>query len=93
VLRANDPQVGYAVAANLVRYDLSAAARDSDVPMLLLRGGLDRAVNQALRRTLPAVEGRAGFTLIEVPRGGHCANLDATADVRRELLKFWAANA
>jgi pimeloyl-ACP methyl ester carboxylesterase len=93
VLRTNDPQVGYAVAANLVRYDLREAARASRVPMLLLRGGLDRAVNRALRRTLPAVQGRAGFTLVEVPHGGHCANLDATDAVRRELLRFWTANA
>jgi pimeloyl-ACP methyl ester carboxylesterase len=89
VLRENDPRVGYAVAANLVRYDLSAAARKSRVPMLLLRGGMDRAVNRALRRTLSKVQGRPGFTLIEVPRGGHCANLDATEDVRRALVKFW----
>ena len=92
VLRANDPQVGYAVAVNLCRYDLTDIALTSRVPLLLLRGGQDRAVNRALRRSLPAVRGRPGFTLVEVPKGGHCANLDATGQVRRELLKFWSVH-
>ncbi len=89
VLAGFDPAVGKAVAANLVRYDLLENARTATVPILLLRGGRDHNVNMALRRTLPKMQGLPHFTLIELPEGGHCANLDATGMLRRELLRFW----
>ena len=90
VLRKFDPEVGYAVAANLVRYDLTANAVSTRVPMLMLRGGRDKQVNRALERALKAMRGLPHFRLVEVPAGGHCANLDATDVVRRELLEFWS---
>ncbi|MEI9900712.1 MAG: alpha/beta hydrolase [Hyphomicrobium sp.] len=91
VMREFDPQVGHAVAFNLVKYDFIAdAAAAADLPILMLRGSRDVAVNAALGRTLRAMEGLAQFTLVEVPGGGHCANLDAGEQVRHELLAFWA---
>jgi pimeloyl-ACP methyl ester carboxylesterase len=89
ILKDYDPAVGYAVASHLVQYDLIARGMEARVPILLLRCGLDRPVNAALGTTLKAMRGRPHFTLVEVPTGGHCANLDATEDVRRELLSFW----
>ena len=35
------------------------------------------------------MRGRPNFTLVEMPEGGHCANLDATDQLRAELLRFW----
>lgn len=91
VMREFDPHVGHAVASNLVQYDFIAdAAASTDLPMLMLRGSRDVAVNAALGRTLRAMQGLPHFTLIEVPGGGHCANLDAGEQVRAELLGFWS---
>jgi len=84
-----DPGVGRLVAANLARYDLRAEAMAARLPILLLRGGRDAAVNAALGPTLEAMRGRPGFTVVELPEGGHCANLDATAAWRAALLGFW----
>ena len=56
----------------------------------MLRGARDRAVNAALGSTLSAMRGRPNFTLVELPTGGHCANLDATDAWREALLAFWS---
>ncbi|HEY9010327.1 MAG TPA: alpha/beta hydrolase [Devosia sp.] len=84
-----DPHVGAPLTENLAGYDLIANAVAASLPILMLRGGEDRAVNAALGPTLAAMQGRPNFALVEVPTGGHCANLDATDDVRRELEGFW----
>ncbi|RYE88731.1 MAG: alpha/beta hydrolase [Hyphomicrobiales bacterium] len=84
-----DPLVGAAVLDNLGDYDLIANGVAARLPILMLRGGQDRAVNAALGPTLAAMSGRPNFSLVEVPGGGHCANLDATDEVRRELEAFW----
>jgi 3-oxoadipate enol-lactonase len=84
-----DPQVGRLVAENLTSYDLIASAQAASLPILMLRGGRDGAVNAALGPTLDAMRGRPNFTLVDIPAGGHCANLDATEMLRAELLKFW----
>jgi pimeloyl-ACP methyl ester carboxylesterase len=92
VLRQNDPQVVAAAAASCARYDLIAHGVEATLPILMLRGGRDGAVNAALGATLKAMTGRPNFTLVEIATGGHCANLDATAAWRGELLRFWARN-
>lgn len=90
LVRAFDPRVGKLVAGNLVRYDLTGNATAGRLPILLLRGGRDGPVNRALGPTLAAMQGRHNFTLIELPEGGHCANLDATEAWREALLAFWS---
>jgi len=89
MLRQFDPKVGEAIARNVRRYDLTANALAYAGPMLLLRGGRDVQVNLALAKTLPRLAGRPNFTLVELPEGGHCANLDATEAWRAALLAFW----
>jgi 3-oxoadipate enol-lactonase len=89
VIRSNDPEVVRAAAARVATYDLINNGVAATLPILMLRCGRDGAVNAALGPTLKAMTGRPNFTLVEVPEGGHCANLDATGDVRRELLAFW----
>jgi 3-oxoadipate enol-lactonase len=85
-----DPLVGQAVARHVHRYDLRAEADSFTGPMLMLRGGRDRAVNLALGESLAVVAGKANFTLVDLKEGGHCANLDATEAWRTALLTFWA---
>lgn len=89
MLAAHDPQVGRAVAHNVRAYDLTEQALSYPGPLLLLRGGRDSAVNRALAATLPRFAPRANFTLVELPQGGHMANLDATDPWREALLTFW----
>lgn len=90
LIRQFDPKVGKLVASNLARYDLTGNAKAARLPMLLMRGGRDRPVNRALGPTLAAMQGRQNFTLVELPEGGHCANLDATQAWREALLGFWS---
>jgi pimeloyl-ACP methyl ester carboxylesterase len=85
-----DPQVGLALSRNLANYDVIANGVAATLPILMLRGGEDRLINAALGPTLAVMTGRPNFTLVDVPEGGHCANLDAPDDVRRELEAFWA---
>jgi len=80
------------LARVLTNYDLLAEAQAATIPILLLRGGHDLAVNAGLGRTLTAMRGRPNFTLIELPQGGHCLNLDARDAFRTALLTFWASS-
>lgn len=93
LVRQFDPQVGLPLSLNLANYDLIANAVAARLPILMLRGSEDKAINAALGPTLRAMVGRENFALVEVPGGGHCANLDATEMVRTELERFWRENA
>lgn len=89
MLAAFDPHAGRAVAENVRRYDLIDNALGFDKPILMIRGGRDRAVNAALGRTLKAMEGRANFTRVDLKGAAHCANLDVPDEVRSTLVDFW----
>ena len=89
LIEAFDPEVGRLEAENLTSYDLIDNAVRARLPILLLRGGRDGPVNRALRPTLARMQGRENFRLVDLPEGGHCANLDATAAWRAALLRFW----
>lgn len=91
VLQKVNPKVTTVLANVLTKYDLIDNALETDVPILLLRAGKDASVNRALAPTLAAMAGEPHFTLKDLPEGGHCANLDATAAFRQELLAFWSA--
>ena len=89
MLKDFDPHAGKAVAQNVRRYDLIDNALGYDGPILMIRGGRDRAVNAALGKTLKAMQGRDNFTRVDVKTAAHCANLDAPAEVRKTLVDFW----
>jgi 3-oxoadipate enol-lactonase len=89
LIEAFDPKVGLQLSRNLAHYDVIANGVAATLPILMLRGGEDRLINAALGPTLAAMRGRGNFTLVEVPKGGHCMNLDAPDVVRRELEAFW----
>lgn len=90
MIAAFEPAVGAAIAENVRRYDLTAAALAHQGPMLLLRGDKDHAVNRALAATLPRLAGMGNFRLVALPGGGHCANLDVPEAFRAALEAFWA---
>lgn len=81
------------LAGVLTRYDLIAEAARATLPILMLRGSRDAAVNSGLGGTLAAMQGRPNFTLVELMGGGHCANLDVPDAFRAELLRFWETRA
>lgn len=89
MLAEQRPAVTAALLEVLTQYDLIDAGQRAMLPILLLRGGRDRLVNAGLGPTLAAMAGKPNFRLLDLPRGGHCANLDARDDFRAALLAFW----
>ncbi|MDB5507467.1 MAG: soluble epoxide hydrolase / lipid-phosphate phosphatase [Devosia sp.] len=89
ILAHSDPGTVAATAVGCANYNYIGHGQTYPGPVLLLRGSRDGPVNLALKSTLAAMQGRPNFTLVDLPGGGHCANLDATAAFRGELLKFW----
>jgi pimeloyl-ACP methyl ester carboxylesterase len=47
-------------------------------------------VNLAMRQTFAAMAGRPNFSRIELPKAGHCANLDVPDEWRAALSGFWS---
>lgn len=89
MLREARIDVVTALSGNLSWYDLIEVGTSATIPILILRCGRDRLVNVALRDTLAAMNGKPNFRLVDLPEGGHCANLDATDAFRAALLEFW----
>jgi 3-oxoadipate enol-lactonase len=92
MIRQANPQVSKALAETLARYDLIANGTAASLPILLIRGGNDGAFNSALAPTLAAMTPKPNFTRIELPDGGHCANLDATGQWRDIVRAFWQSH-
>ena len=79
-----------AAVADAVRsYDFCDNALGFAGPLLVLRGGRDRLVNLGLGRQVARFAGRPGFTRIDLPQAGHCANLDMPAQFRAALEAHW----
>ena len=89
MIAAFDPGPGERVAQAVRAYDLRAPAQQFAGPVLLIRGGKDRAVNLGLGSTFAAMAGHRDFRRIDLPEGGHCANLDAPQEMRAALDAFW----
>lgn len=79
------------VVDHIRHYDLNAAAMGWSGPGLVLVGGRDAAVNRVLPRQLEALRRHPNWQIVDLPEGGHCANLDAADDWRAALLSFWQA--
>ncbi len=90
--RYNARAAGF-VVDHIRNYDLREAAYSWSGPGLVLVGGRDRAVNRALLGQLDGLRHRPNWQIEDLPEGGHCANLDATAGWRTALLSFWSAKA
>ena len=76
------------ITQNIADYDYTGTIRRYDVPMLLIRGGLDREINARLGSTLAAWREKPGFRLVELPEAGHFANLEQPAAFNRALKEF-----
>lgn len=80
---------GAAIAANIRRYDFVENARAFPRPLLVMWGGLDRAVNLRLRGDLAKLADCPSLLRIDLPLGGHCANFDMHELFCETLLEHW----
>lgn len=90
MLAQYDAQAAAGIVRHIRRYDLLDVAKAWTGPGLVLVGGEDRAVNQALLGQLDALRGQTNWRIGHLTRGGHCANLDATHAWREALIAFWS---
>lgn len=93
MLRRYQARAASQIVDHIRHYDLQAAATGWNKPGLVLPGGRDHAVNRALLRQLDPLRTLPNWTIVELPEGGHCANLDASDAWRAALVKFWSAAA
>lgn len=90
-IKAFHVDAGAAIVSHVRTYDFVANALSYDKPLLVLRGGLDHAVDLGLRRDLGKFTDQPNFHQIDLPKGGHCANLDVPELFRTALETHWAA--
>lgn len=83
-------RAGAAIAQNVSQYDFIGHARNFESPLLVLWGGLDRAVNLRLRGDLERLADRPNIRRIDLPAGGHCANFDMHDAFCAGLMRHWA---
>lgn len=88
MLRAMRIEVVAAIGANLTWYDLIAEGAKATLPILMLYCPRDRLVNIALWQTLGVMKKRPNFRLVDLPGGGHCANLEVPGEFRAKLVEF-----
>lgn len=86
ILQDYDINVVTFTAKNVARYNFIDRAQSYDKPILMIRGGEDRLVNAALMTTMSTMKKRPNFYYIDIEKGGHCANLDATTEFRMSIL-------
>ncbi|NMA97505.1 MAG: alpha/beta hydrolase [Phyllobacteriaceae bacterium] len=92
MLNQYDARATAYIVDHIRRYDLIQAALNWQGPGMVMVGGRDIAVNKALLGQLPLLRARPNWTIIDLPQGGHCANLDAGPLWRQSLLKFWESS-
>ncbi len=90
ILQDYDINVVTHTAQNVAQYNFIDHALGYKKPILMIRGGEDRLVNAALMTTMKAMKGQPNFNCIDIEKGGHCANLDATTETRIALLGMFA---
>jgi len=83
-----DLEVVEMIAKNVRKYNFIKNAANFNKPILMIKGGRDILVNQALKPTLDIMKEKKNFTLIDIKKAGHCANLDEPKKVRQIILSF-----
>lgn len=85
---SSDLDVVARILPHIGKYNLIENAVQFKKPILMLRGEHDSSINSALGPTLEAMRKLPSFELVDVKGAGHCANLDAPAEVRRAMVRF-----
>ena len=73
---------------NIADYDYMDTIYRHDIPMILIRGGLDKEINKNLGSVLEIMEQKPSFELVEMPNAGHFANLENPSDFNEILGGF-----
>jgi pimeloyl-ACP methyl ester carboxylesterase len=84
------PEAAKQIRKNIYRYDYRDVAVSFSGPILIIRGSLDKDINNHLGPTLSALKRKAGFRLAEIEGAGHFTNLDKPDEVRAEIARFLA---
>lgn len=84
-----DARVLGAIVSALASYDYIGAVAAAPIPVMLLHCHRDLLIGWAMGRTLREARRIERLRFVDLRSGGHCANLDATSQVRAALLEFW----
>jgi pimeloyl-ACP methyl ester carboxylesterase len=85
----SDPVVLGAVGSAITRFDYRESVVTTKVPIMLMHCHRDWLVGWAMGSTLKAAGPPSSVHFVDLPTGGHCANLDAPEAFRAALLEFW----
>jgi pimeloyl-ACP methyl ester carboxylesterase len=76
------------ITMNIADYDYMNIVCRHDIPMMLIRGGLDKGINKNLGPVLEIMEKKPYFELVEMPNAGHFANMENPSDFNEILGGF-----
>jgi len=76
------------ISMNIADYDYMDTICRHDIPMMLIRGGLDSEINKNLGHVLEIMEQKPSFELVEMPNAGHFANMEHSVDFNEILDGF-----
>jgi 3-oxoadipate enol-lactonase len=76
------------ISRNIADYDYTGTLRRHQVPLLLIRGGLDREINANLGSTLDVFHDKPNALVVELLGAGHFANMEKPRAFNEILARF-----
>ena len=76
------------ITRNIADYDYTPVLRRAAIPLLLIRGELDKDINAALSSTLAALAGLPHARVVPMAGAGHFANMEQPSEFNRILESF-----
>lgn len=76
------------ITMNIADYDYMDILCRHDIPMMLMKGGLDREINKNLDYMLELMGQKPSFELVEMLNAGHFANMENPVDFNEILGRF-----
>ena len=76
------------ISMNIADYDYMDTICRHNIPMMLIRGGLDKDINTKLGPVLEIMGNKPYFELVEMPNAGHFANMEKPSDFNEILKRF-----
>jgi len=76
------------ITMNIADYDYMDTICRHNIPMMVIRGGLDKWINKNLGPVLEIMEQKPFFELVEIPNAGHFANMENPSDFNEILGGF-----
>ena len=73
---------------SIANYDYTPILAATDMPVLLIRGELDKEINAALSSTLAAIDRLPRGRVVSLAHAGHYANMDTPDEFNRVLENF-----